>query len=250
LLLVLIAADKVAPAFRAAKDRALHRTLTTSETVGTLLLPAGATLAFSDETQRHLSSVALARPMRVAGILLQGTLEPITDSEWAGDLAQDQVIGDWPCRAGRVWFTPSGAVTRCTLAAGHRLAGFDLPPGAECVHNPASGRWEFQLAQDGPALRIAALDADLPPGGSLFLAADGGIRRLYVPHETQMAIAAVALNDHIIIEGTVLEGTRLTAELAAPREVDGAMLPAGKVVRIDLTTRKVEAATRSLVVEP
>lgn len=210
-----------------------------------LFVPAGTVLEFTDETQRQLSSVALPRPTLVAGILLEGRLEPITASEWAGALAQDQVIGDWPCRAGRLWFTPEGVVTRCTLAIGHRLAGFDLPAGAECVHNPATGGWEFQLTQDGPALRIAALNADLPPGGFLVLTANGALRRLYVPHEARMAIAGVALYDHII-----LDGSRLTAELAEPTQVDDVTLPAEKVVRLDLSTGKVEAATRSPLIEP
>ncbi len=245
LLLVLIIADRFAPALRAASERARHRTLATSETVGSLLLPAGAVLDFTDDTQRVLSAVTLPRPMRVAAIELEGRLEPLTGAEWAGDLARDQVIGDWPCRAGHVWFTPEGVVTRCTLATGHRLAGYDLPTGAECVHNPATGGWEFQLPQDGLALPIPPLSADLPPGGSLVLAADGALRRLYVPHETKMTIAGVTLYDHII-----LSGTSLTAELAEPTQLAGAMLAADQVVRLDLTTGKIEPATRSPVIEP
>jgi hypothetical protein len=242
LLLVMIVGDAVGTARRAAEDRALHRTLAADETVGALSLPAGAVLAFTDATHRKLISVALPRPMRVAGILLEGALEPITDSEWSGVLAQDQTIGDWPCRAGNLWFTPQGAVTRCTLAVGHRLAGYDLPAGAECDRNLATGGWEFQLSQDGPPLPIAALGADLPPGGTLVLAADGALRRLYVPHE----IAGVALYDHVILEGT----GRLTGELAEPTLIEGAMLPAETVVRIDLATGKVEATTRSPIIDP
>jgi hypothetical protein len=245
LLLLLIAGDSVAPVFRAAKDRALHRTLSTSETIGTLVVPAGAVLEFTDETHRHLSSVALPNPARVAGILLEGRLEPLTESEWSGTLAHDQVIGDWPCRAGSVWFTPQGIATRCTLAEGHRLAGFDLPAGAECVHNPVTGGWEFRLSPDGPALRIAALNADLPPGGSVALAADGALRRLYVPHEARMVIKGAELFDHVI-----LDGSALTAELAQPTEAGGITLPAGQVVRLDLSTGKIEATTRSPLVEP
>ena len=93
--------------------------------------------------------------------------------------------------------------------------------------------------------RIAALDGELPPGGSLVLAADGAPRRLYVPHETRMIIAGVALYDHII-----LDGSWLTGELAMPREVVGVMLPAEEVVRLDLSTGKLEATTRSWVIDP
>jgi hypothetical protein len=245
LLVVLIVGDRVGSERRAADYSALHRTLAEGETVGTLFLPAGAVLEFTDETHRKLVSVALPRPMPVAGMLLEGALEPLTEREWSGSLARDQVIGDWPCRAGWVWFTTEGAVTRCTLAAGHRLAGYDLPAGAESVRNPATGGWEFQLPQNGPALRIAALGTDLPPGGSLVLAADGALRRLYAPHEARMAIAGVALYDHII-----LDGTQLTAELAEPTAVAGAMLPADTVVRLDLATGKLAAATRSPIVDP
>jgi hypothetical protein len=165
LLLVVFAAGGLERARQAAEDRARHRTLAADETVGTLLLPAGAVLAFTDETQHTLRSVWLPRPAPVAGILLEGALEPLTQREWAGALAKDQTIGGWPCRAGDVWFTPEGVVTRCTLAEGHRLAGYDLPVGAESRRDPATGGWEFQLPQDGPALRIPALGADLPPGG-------------------------------------------------------------------------------------
>jgi hypothetical protein len=240
LLLVLIVADKFAPMLRAAHDRALHRTLTAGETVSALSLPAGVTLEFTDETQRVLSAVALPRPMTIVGISLEGRIEPFMEGQWSGDLAGDQTINDWPCRAGVVWFTPQGAVTRCTLAAAHRLAGYDLPPGAEGYHDPATGRWELQLPQTGPALRIAALNADLPPGGSLVLAADNALRRLHVPHEARMTIAGVALYDHI-----VLEGPRLTAELAEPREVDGVTLPADTAVRLDLSSGKVAPTTRA-----
>jgi hypothetical protein len=245
LLLVLIAADRVGVTLGAANDRALHRTLAAGEIVKGLLLPAGAVIEFTDETRRQLNSVALPQPALVAGIVLEGQLEPITETEWAGALARDQIVGGWPCRAGRLWFTPEGIATRCTLAVDHRLAGFNLPAGADCAHNPATGGWEFQLPQDSPALRVAALDADLPPGGSLVLAADGALRRLYVPHEAQMVISGVALYDHI-----VLDGSRLTAELAKPAEVAGVMLPAEKVVRLDLSTGKVEPTTRSGVVDP
>lgn len=245
LLLMLIVGDAIGTARRAAEDRALHRTLAAAEAVGTMVLPAGAVLAFTDEMHRALSSVALPRPALVAGILLEGTLEPITEREWAGVLARDQVIGDWPCRAGDVWFTPQGVVTRCTLTAGHRLAGYDLPAGAASRRDPATGGWEFQLPQDGPALHIAALGADLPPGGALVLKADGALRRLYVPHEARMVISGVALYDDVI-----LAGTGLTGELAEPTPVAGVILPAETVVRLDLATGEAEPTTRSPVVDP
>jgi hypothetical protein len=245
LLLLLIVGDAVGTARRAAEDRALHVTLAASQTVAGLSLPAGAVLAFTDESHRVLSSVALPRPTAVAGIQLEGVLEPITDREWSGVLAQDQVIGDWPCRAGDLWFKPEGVVTRCTLAAGHRLAGYDLPAGAECNRNLATGGWEFQLPPDGPAMRVDALDAELPPGGTLTLAADGALRRLYVPHEVRMVIAGVALYDHVI-----LDGTGLTGELAEPTLVAGVTAPTETLVRLDLTTGKAEPATRSPVVDP
>jgi hypothetical protein len=239
LLLMLIAADGIERARRTAEDRARHRTLAVGETVGTLLLPAGAVLAFTDETQHTLTSVSLPDPAAVAGILLEGTLEPITEREWAGVLARAQVIGDWPCRAGDLWFTPAGAVTRCTLAEGHRLAGYDLPAGAESRRDPTTGGWEFQLPQDGPALRIAALGSDLPPGGALVLAADGAVRRLYVPHEFRMVIAGVALYAHLI-----LDGAGLTGELAEPTSVAGVVLPTETMVRLDLATGQAKATTR------
>jgi hypothetical protein len=245
LLLVILVGGDVERARLAAQDRALHRTLAADETVGTLLLPAGAELAFTDETQRTLRSVSLPRPMAVAGILLEGTLEPIGQREWAGTLARDRVIGDWPCRTGDLWFTPEGAVTRCTLAEGHRLAGYDLPAGAQSRRDPATGGWEFQLPQEGPALRIVALGADLPPGGTLVLATDGATRRLYVPHESRMVIAGVALNDHVI-----LDGTGVTGELAEPTPVAGVMLPTETMVRLDLATGEAKATTRPSIIEP
>ena len=245
LLLLLIVGDAVGTARRAEEDRALHVTLAADETVAGLSLPAGAVLAFTDETHRTLSSVALPRPMSVAGILLDGVLAPITGREWSGVLARDQVIGDWPCRAGDLWFTPSGAVTRCTLAKGHRLAGYDLPAGAECRRDPATGGWEFQLPQEGPALHIAALSADLPPGGTLTLAADGALRRLYVPHETRIAIAGVALYDHVIFDGS-----GLTGELAEPTPIEGVTAPAETLVRLEPSTGKLAPATRSPIVDP
>jgi hypothetical protein len=77
------------------------------------------------------------------------------------------------------------------------------------------------------------------------LAADGAPRRLYVPHESKMVIAGVALYDHII-----LEGTGLTGELAEPTLVAGAMLPAETIVRLDLATGAIEATTRSSILDP
>jgi len=245
LLLVVVATDAVGQARQAAQDRARHRTLDADETVGTLRLPAGAVLAYADETHRTVSSVALPRPTRVAGILLKGALEPVTEREWAGELAQDQAIGDWPCQAGELWFTPQGAATRCTLAASHRLAGYELPAGAVSRHDPASGGWEFQLPQSGAAVSIAALGADLPPGGTLTLAADGALRRLYVPHESRMTIAGVALYDHVIVDAT-----GLTAELAEPTPIAGALQPAATVVHVDLATGRIETAIRPSVLDP
>jgi|SRR5579863_3316855 len=93
LLLALIAADKFGTAQRAAHDRALHRTLAAGETVAALSLPTGAVLEFADETHRALSSVELPRPALVAGILLEGRLEPITEGLWSGTLARDQATG-------------------------------------------------------------------------------------------------------------------------------------------------------------
>ena len=245
LLLVMLVGSSIERERRVAEERARHRILAADETVRSLPLPAGAVLVFTDGTQRVFTSVELPRPMPVAGILLEGALEPLIQREWTGTLAQDQVIGDWPCRAGWVWFTTDGVVTRCTLSAGHRLAGYDLPSGTSSVRDPATGKWEFQLAQDGPSLRIAALGADLPPGGSLFLAADGAVRRLFVPQEARMVIAGVALYDHII-----LDGTGLTAELAEPTRVGGVMLPADTVVRLDLATGQAAATTRSSIIDP
>jgi hypothetical protein len=245
LLLVMSVAGGVERAQQAAQDSARHRTLAADETVGTLLLPAGAVLAFTDETQHTLRSVALPRPADVAGILLEGTLEPIVQREWSGTLVRDQVIGDWPCRAGYLWFTPQGVVTRCTLAEGRRLAGYDLPAGTQSRRDPATGGAEFQLPQDGPSLRIAALGAELPPGGTLVLATGGAPRRFYVPHESRMVIAGVALYDHVI-----LDAAGLTAELAEPTPVAGVMLPADTVVRLDLATGEIKATTRSPIIDP
>ena len=245
LLLVLYVGSSIERERRAAEERARHRTLAAEETILSLTLPAGAVLVFTDGTQRVFASVELPRPMPVAGILLEGTLQPLIQREWTGTLAQDQVIGDWPCRAGWVWFTTDGAVTRCTLSADHRLAGYDLPAGTSSVRDPATGKWEFQLPQEGPGLHIAALGADLPPGGTLVLAADGAVRRLYVPHESPIVIAGLALYDHII-----LDGCGLTAELAEPTLVAGVMLPADTVVRLDPATGQAEATTRSSIIDP
>ena len=245
LLLMVVAAGGIGQAFQAADDRAHHRTLAKAESVGTLTLPAGAQLAFSDATHRTLVSVNLPRPAPVAGILLEGALEPIGQREWDGTLTRNQVIGGWPCRAGVVWFTPKGVVTRCMLAQDHRLAGYDLPAGADVRRDPATGVWEFQLPQAGRAMRIAALGADLPAGGTLVLTADGAIRRLYVPQEAQIAIAGVALYDHVI-----LDGTGLTGLLAKPTRVAGRMLPADTVVHVNPATGETEATTRSSIIDP
>jgi hypothetical protein len=245
LLLVVIVGGEIGDARRAAEEQARRRTLTADEVVESLPLPAGAALEFTDASHRALTAVMLPRPALVAGIALQGELEPIRGREWAGELAHDQTISGWPCKAGVIWFTTDGAPTRCVLAAAHRLAGYDLPTGAECAQDPFTGVWDFQLTLDGPALRIAALDADLPPGGTLTLAADGTLRRLYVPHETRMTIAGVALYDHVVVEGATL-----TAELAEPRLVAGATLPADAVVRLNPTTGALEPTTRSPVVDP
>ena len=110
--------------------------------------------------------------------------------------------------------------------------------------DPSNGGQEFQLPQEGPALRIAALGAELPAGGSLTLRADGSLRRLYVPQESGMAIRGVALRGHILIEGGALTG-----ELAEPSLAGDDMLLAGATVRLDLATGKIEPTTRSSVIE-
>src|ERR1700722_16984358 len=91
LLLVLFVGGGVEKARLAAQDRALHRTLAADETVGTLFLPAGAVLAFTDETRRVVRSIALPRPAPVAGIQLEGELKPVGPRARAGTLARGQV---------------------------------------------------------------------------------------------------------------------------------------------------------------
>ena len=71
------------------------------------------------------------------------------------------------------------------------------------------------------------------------LAADGALCRLYVPHESRMVIAGVALYDHLI-----LEGAGLTGELAEPTPVAGVVLPTETTVRLDLATGEVKATPR------
>jgi hypothetical protein len=243
--LLLIAGDIVGQSQRAAEDRARRRTLTAAETVAGLPLPAGAELVYSDETRDRLQSIELPRPSTVAGLALTGEIAPIIADEWSGELAVDQTVGGWPCRAGQVWFTPSGAVTRCLFSAGYRVAGYDIPAGAEGVRNPKTGGYEFQLSQSGPAMPIIALGADLPAGGTIVLAADGRLRRLYARHETPMKISGVALCDHI-----VLDATGATGQLAEPAMVDGVQLRAETEVRVELNTGKIAAAARPDVDPP
>lgn len=243
--LELAGGDIVGQAQRAAEERARHRTLVAAETVAGLPLPAGAVLAYSDKTHRILTSVALPGPVTVVGLALAGELEPITAAEWSGVLAKDQTIGDWPCRAGDIWFTPAGEITRCVLATGQRLAGYDLPAGAESRRNPSTGGYEFRLSQQGPALPLPALGAELPAGGTLTLAADGKLRRLYAPHETRVTIAGIALFDDI-----VLDDTGATGELAEARKVDSIELPAEAEVRVDISTGRTALAARPSIDAP
>jgi hypothetical protein len=246
LLLVLFVAGGVDKARQASDERARHRTLTTAEMIEGLTVPAGAVLAYSDKTQKTLVSVDLPRPMSVAGLTLEGSLAPVGGREWDGALASDAVVGGWPCAAGDIWFTPNGAVTRCVLSKPAKLAGYDLPAGATSRHDPASGGWEFQLAVDGPAMRVPALGAELPPAGLMVLDREGALRRVYAPHESPMVIAGVALNDHIILDGGAVTGL-----LAKPaRDRAGVMLEAQTVVNVDLATGAIERASRPSVIAP
>jgi hypothetical protein len=101
------------------------------------------------------------------------------------------------------------------------------------------------LALFGQHYWFVLVPAALALGGTLVLAADGALRRLYVTHETRMVIAGEALYDHVI-----LDGTGLTAELAEPTLVAGVMLPKDTVVHLDPATGEVEATTRSLIADP
>ena len=239
----MIVEDEIWRSSRAAQETARHRALASGETVLGLALPAGAVLAYSDETRRTLVSVDLPQPMRVAGLWLEGEIKHIVDDEWDGTLARDQTIGDWPCKAGWIWFTSEGAAARCTLSHAYRLAGYDLPAGASAVHD-ARG-WEFQTNADSAPLRVGALDADLPPGGSIYLRPDGTLRGLYVTSEAGMSVAGVALYQEIRVERGGLTGV-----LAQAREIGGVMAPRDAIVWLDPRTGAVEVTKRAAVGEP
>jgi hypothetical protein len=223
------------------------RALEVTETIAGLPLPAGSKVRYADKKHSMLVSIELPNVFEIRGMRLIGPLQPWgkwrgVDGVWGGNLAEDQRLDGFPCRAGRfpfdkfggVMFDGTGVIHRCTLASEHELLGLKLPRGTAVWRGNDSTAWELLLLAD-TGVDIPVLATTAPPGVTLSVANDGRLLRIDSGHGQTIVVRGVPLNS----KSFELQGGIVVSELAEPFAVVGEMRSAGTKVRVDLATGNV-----------
>jgi len=223
------------------------RTLDRDETIMGLPLPAGSSIRFLDEARTHLIEIRLSGVADVRGLRLTGRIlryygwrnvGPI----WGVELAEDQQVGDLPCRAGynfdRLGTILDAAlvVQRCVLARTHTLLGLSLPRGTEVTRGKDAQPWQFLLPASAGVF-LPMLDTMAPPGVTLTVTHDGRLTDMGSAHGQTIVVSGVTL----ATDALRLDGRAVDAALAASLTVAGTPLDAGTRVRIDLASGAVTA---------
>ena len=223
------------------------RTLDHAETIMGLRLPAGSSVRFFDEERTHLIEIRLSGIAEVRGLRLTGRILRYygwrnVGAIWGVELAEDQQVGDLPCRAGYNFdrlgtvLDDDFVVQRCVLARTHTLLGLALPRGTEVTRGKDAQPWQFLLPANAGVL-LPMLDTTAPPGVTLTLAADGRLTTMASAHGQTIEVNGISL----ATDALRLDGREVDAALAAPLTVAGKPLEAGARVRIDLASGAVRA---------
>jgi hypothetical protein len=223
------------------------RTLEHEEAIMGLPLPAGSSIRFLDEARTHLIEIRLPGAADVRGVRLTGRIQRYygwrnVGAIWGVELAEDQQVGDLPCRAGYNFdrlgtiLNDDFLVQRCVLAGTHGLLGLSLPRGTEVTRGKDGKPWQFLLpASVGVFLPV--LDSMAPPGITLTVTHDGRLTDIGSAHGQTILVRGATLATNELR----LDGGGVDAALAAPLTVAGTQHEAGTRVRIDLASGAVSA---------
>jgi hypothetical protein len=227
------------------------RTLEVPETVGGLPVPAGSKIRYADKKHSIPVSIELPRATEIHGMRLIGTLTPWkrrgdVATHWGGNLAEDQHLDGFPCRAGPfpfdraggIIFDETGTVHRCTLAREHELLGLKLPTGTTVSRGNEEMSWSLLLPADA-GVYTPVLAAMAPGGVTLDVASDGRLVRIGSGHGQTIVVRGVPLNSKTF----ELHGEIVVSELTEPFLVASETRSPGTKVRIDLATGEVVVST-------
>ena len=221
------------------------RTLEQNETIMGLPLPPGSSIRFLDEARTHLIEIRLSGTADVRGLRLTGrilryygwrNIGPI----WGVELAEDQQVGDLPCRAGTNFdrlgtiLDDNFVVQRCVLARTHTLLGLSLPRGTEVTRGKDARPWQLLLPASAGVF-LPMLDTMAPPGVTLTVTQDGRLTQMGSAHGQTIAVRGATLATNALR----VEDDAVDAALAGPLTVAGTPREAGTRVRIDLANGEV-----------
>jgi hypothetical protein len=231
-----------------------HETLTAQRQISGLTIPAGTEVTWTDDARSAVAALALARPAKLLGVTLAGTLENVYARWWSGTLAGPTEIDDWPCAAGDVWLSHDAHLMRCVLAADHTYRGLAIPAGTEITIAASHRVGYLQLANDR-TMALPPIAAILPAGGSLFFGRDGTVERAYAPTGTTIRVAAVELHYDILWiyqqapaemapDADLQPPASVRGELAFDTTLDGVASPTGTMIDVDIATGAVHAVPK------
>jgi hypothetical protein len=172
-------------------------------------------------------------------------LERTNEGVWTGELADDQTIHGWPCRAGAIDFDDDGSPLACKLAAEHQFLGLTLPSGTEISRDKNNALWSLQLP-DEDGLAIPALATSAPPGIALRVTDNGRLEAMTSGNGAPIVVRGVPLNTMNL----VVRGDHVIAALKEPFTVAGAMQPIDTGVDIDLTSGAIALAGKNWWLSP
>ena len=208
------------------------RVLDRDETVAGLKLPVGSRLHYADKARTHVTSIDLPHATDIAGMRLIGTIRRF-DPNWNCVLAEDQILDGFPCRHGIAVFNQDG-ILKFMLAAGHELAGLQLPRGTMVERGSPDRPWTFLLPPDA-GVHLPSLATTAPGGVTLTVANDGALLEIGSGHGQTIIVRGLPLNS----KNFRLQDAQVISELTEPFFVADAMRPIGAAVRIDLPTGNV-----------
>ncbi|HEX3347911.1 MAG TPA: hypothetical protein VHS58_07385 [Acetobacteraceae bacterium] len=232
------------------RDRAAwartHETLSAARRIGGLDVPTGTEVTWTDDAHSGVAALEFAGPATLLGVMLAGRLENVDGRWWSGTLAEATRIDGWDCAAGDVWLSPEAHLMRCVLASGGADRGLAIPAGTEVAIAPSHHVGELRLPTDR-TMALPPIGATLPPGGSLFFRADGVVERAYAPSGTTLRVGGIDLQYDVVWTdlhppanadpGADLQRPNsVRGELASDATLDGAVVPAGTMVDVDITT--------------
>jgi hypothetical protein len=220
-----------------------RRVLDRDETVLGLALPAGSRVRFEDRSQKKLTWIQLPHSARIQGMGMVGDLEwsHFAGEHWEGQLAWDQTLNGWPCRAGVVTFTPDWTVQQCVLAQEHQALGVTWPAGTKIFRRDSEPLWALELPSDA-GIAIPTFSMTVPPRAGAFMSGKGRLNSLmWASNDQPITVHDVPLSSL----DRDPDGDLSVATLYSPFMVAGEVRPTGTKICIDLVTGKVSLVGKS-----